>query len=628
MKKNLLEIRQVLFFFLLVFSLFVICCLSVGAVSYYLSNDGADSNNGTSELTPWENISYLNTKLGDGTINIGDDIFFRCGDVWAEELDVGIDAGLDLRLGGTGGNHMVIGSYGSGNKPVINNTDVDGGTTQGTSAYSMTCDNSIGYIDIDNINFTGNAGNEYALVFFAQTADYNNITFTDCDFYNSGLHGLFMFRIVDFSIENCMVNPRTSGGSGIVVYGFSSGVLPSNGIIRNCTVHGCKDGISFHHGGGGDGDSLGENFWVSNCTVYNNAATEEGIDMVGGSSSGHYLVEDTVLHNCADSYAIGHSVNNVTIRDCFAYSVTAPVTISNCKDVIIRNCVFQNWNGAKNCISFSSSTINNMSIYNNDFIILSGGVEDAYQIGSGIIVDKIISKNNIFYSHTSTDPSTFWINYLTGTFASTNSSFVNNLWWRGDGGSGGDEWWHEVGNNYNWTEWLSASFTTGDIRSNASLVNPSGIDFDNDFVLNVSSPCIDAGDWLTYTVGGNTGTVITVNDSSYFFAGISALDIVGDNVFVGDDKNLEIVSVNYNLNTITVDRSITWSDGEDVSLSGFSGVAPDIGAVEYTGYILQRGNMISYLIISSLFIFLGLVIMSILFEKKNKQRRNIIYERY
>ena len=58
-------------------------------------------------------------------------------------------------------------------------------------------------------------------------------------------------------------------------------------------------------------------------------------------------------------------------------------------------------------------------------------------------------------------------------------------------------------------------------------------------------------------------------------------DIDGDNIFVGDDTNLEIVSVDLISETITVNRSITWTDEEDVSLSSYYGLAPDIGAYEY-----------------------------------------------
>ena len=71
-----------------------------------------------------------------------------------------------------------------------------------------------------------------------------------------------------------------------------------------------------------------------------------------------------------------------------------------------------------------------------------------------------------------------------------------------------------------------------------------------------------------------------MDESNYFFAGILDLNIIGDIIFVGDDTDLEVIDVNYVSETITVDRSISWSDGDVVSLSSYQGSAPDIGSFE------------------------------------------------
>jgi hypothetical protein len=96
--------------------------------------------------------------------------------------------------------------------------------------------------------------------------------------------------------------------------------------------------------------------------------------------------------------------------------------------------------------------------------------------------------------------------------------------------------------------------------------------------LKDGSPCIDAGKFLTHTVGAGSGTTIKVEDAGYFTDGFGIAD--GDLIKVGDNGPVRIVEMDYINNTITVDKSITWNDGDSVSLPR-SGTAPDVGAYEY-----------------------------------------------
>ena len=153
----------------------------------------------------------------------------------------------------------------------------------------------------------------------------------------------------------------------------------------------------------------------------------------------------------------------------------------------------------------------------------------------------------------------------------THSSWINNMWWRGDGG--GNLWYYD-GSSHSWTSWTNLAETVGELRDDPELADP----ISHDFTLNYTSPCIDAGAYLTQTNGGGTGTVIKVDEASYFFDGYDMIN--GDNVFIGNDTNLLITDVNYKSNQITVNRSITWIDGENVSLTSY-GDKPDIGAIEF-----------------------------------------------
>ena len=93
-------------FVFLIIILMTKACLSSGT-TYYVSNSGSDSNNGTSTTTPWQTISKVNGE----TFSAGDSILFRKGDTWREELVI--------PNSGTPGSEIYFGAYGTGDMPNI-----------------------------------------------------------------------------------------------------------------------------------------------------------------------------------------------------------------------------------------------------------------------------------------------------------------------------------------------------------------------------------------------------------------------------------------------------------------------------------------------------------------------------
>jgi len=73
---------------------------------YYVSNDGDDSNNGTSANYPWETLNKVNSFA----FQPGDTIHFKCGDTWRGQL---------LPVSGSLSGTVKYTTYGSGNKPII-----------------------------------------------------------------------------------------------------------------------------------------------------------------------------------------------------------------------------------------------------------------------------------------------------------------------------------------------------------------------------------------------------------------------------------------------------------------------------------------------------------------------------
>jgi hypothetical protein len=100
-----------------------------------------------------------------------------------------------------------------------------------------------------------------------------------------------------------------------------------------------------------------------------------------------------------------------------------------------------------------------------------------------------------------------------------------------------------------------------------------------DFRLGSDSPCIDAGVFLTRTVGaGADDTVIAVEDAGYFSDGKGL--VAGDMIQLdGSTVVVTVTAVDYDANTIDVDAPLTWAAGTGVALP-YAGTAPDQGAHE------------------------------------------------
>jgi len=102
-----------------------------------------------------------------------------------------------------------------------------------------------------------------------------------------------------------------------------------------------------------------------------------------------------------------------------------------------------------------------------------------------------------------------------------------------------------------------------------------------DFHLRNGSPCIDAGGFLT-TITSPTlsGTTFQVENAWFFYDGWDIPGEVGDLIQLeGQTTAARITDIDYDTNELTVDQTITWSQGQGVSLP-YSGVLPDIGAYE------------------------------------------------
>lgn len=125
--------------------------------------------------------------------------------------------------------------------------------------------------------------------------------------------------------------------------------------------------------------------------------------------------------------------------------------------------------------------------------------------------------------------------------------------------------------------------------SELELLYPDNVydnsDFDPQFIyasgrnyrLSDESSCIDQGTALTKTISDGTGTVISVQDAIWFANGygLTGTDTIRINL-----ERLAVIGVDYDLNTITVNKELSWKQDDEVFFD-FKDDAPDFGAFEY-----------------------------------------------
>ena len=160
-----------------------------------------------------------------------------------------------------------------------------------------------------------------------------------------------------------------------------------------------------------------------------------------------------------------------------------------------------------------------------------------------------------------------------GSGDTTENIFKNNLFWANA---------HDIQGSLNGNYLVDNTWSNG---SNPQFLNPP-----NDLSLQTTSPMINAGTALTVVASADTGsgTTLRVDDAAYFQDGWNVPGVDADWIAVGSVTNVvQISSINYATNTITLTNSIARNDADSVWLYKNSmgnivllGSAPDIGALE------------------------------------------------
>jgi len=318
----------------------------------------------------------------------------------------------------------------------------------------------------------------------------------------------------------------------------------------------------------------GDNIWVTGNNVHHNGAT--GIQIEGNNTEVSY---DVVVENntCEYNGATNDWETGIWIDDTDRALVQNNIVrfnkngmyITGTTNLIVRNnLIYGNtkYYGIQLYQSPQRGPNNNVIIVHNTLYKNSGDAAVSMGIWNETLKStNLVFKNNIvadsignFDLATRTD--SIQLNYN----KYYNSTRALSFMWNGTSG-------------YNFSGYKTASGQD----SNSIISNPLFIDQVNgDFHLQSGSPCINSGDYLTRTTASGSGTSLVVSDARHFNNGYGI--VAGDLIIVGSNSPVRVTNVDYDTNTITVNSSVSWNNGDGVSYS-HSSSKPDIGAYEYVG---------------------------------------------
>lgn len=579
-------------FLKIVFSTFISVTLfslakpPVYASTYYVSPTGDDSALGTIGA-PWKTL----TKAGS-TATAGDTVYIREGTYYER---------LSVDNSGTAENYLTFSNY-NGETVLIdaqNGTRTSGvsiigksyiqiigvtvtGANQGLSPKSgVFVGDGSSHIIIDNVTAYGNW---YGIRLYGNVTPVTNITVKNSQTYlydqDTGTHignmqhGVFVYR----RVHDSTIGPhnRLAYNAGMPAgsedsYGIEVGTADADDQTYSPQRIVIYDNEIDHNEVQGIRTWNASDVQIANNYTHDNGAT--GIQIEDGSRN--IVIENNLSEHNAQLYeyetgAWVDSATNVLVRDNVLRSNKIGLNITDSARVIAHhNYIYDNNTGAVDLLNAGGLVVNDLvdNIYviqntlhhNGDVASQRGGVSFCIKNNT---CDNITFVNNIVSATASHRdlhlgyPSRYLFDH--NNYDNSRPLSV-----------------HYLGSVVDWPTYLAGSLQdTNSITSSPLFVDPSS----HNYALQSSSQAIDKGMFLTKTIGSGHGTSLTVDDAGYFSDGI--FNAPGDTIRIGNVE-ATITDIDYQTNTIAVDKNISWSHNESVTLAYF-GLAPDIGASEFT----------------------------------------------
>lgn len=296
-------------------------------LTYYVSQGGNDSNNGTSPATPWQTISKVNS------INFapGDSMLFRRGDTWLNESHIVVRSG-------NASAQVTYGAYGSGQKPIIRKHrdvtgwNVEASWTQSGNAWYMTygdtyrlwidgvevkkkealpvnasnkfyCSGGLLYVySATNPATTFTSMKDPGSIYIILGSGASYVTLSNLDLQGAGNAVIRIQGGHHWIIEGCNIG-RDCSANGISANARNATDPANYGIVRNCT---------FDPGSAGTwgweakytGDGILLSYGCSGWDIYDNYFTDWGhnsIGLINMNGDTYTMVNNKFHHNFCTS---------------------------------------------------------------------------------------------------------------------------------------------------------------------------------------------------------------------------------------------------------------------------------------------------------------------------------------
>jgi hypothetical protein len=439
-----------------------------GTVYYVDAVDGNDSGSGVSETDAWETLDRVNGSL----LGPGDKVLFKAGTSYVGQFKP--------QGSGEDGKPIVIGSYGSGSKPLING----GGANDGALVLY-----NVEHYEIRNLEITNNA-RRAVQVKLAGFGTAHHIHLTDL-YIHDVVGGIECFcvegsvpsRYDDLLIENCTFLRTEWAAIRTTSYPYfcfrdnwfpSTNVVVRNNVIRafsgNGIIVGSCDGALVEHNilrdqTSTDHASAGIWPWSSDNTVIQ----FNEVSGMTGTIDGQAFDSDWNCRNSLFQYNYSHDNANGFMLICNNGEHTPESQNAGNVGTVIRYNISQNDGGY--IFDFAGPT-DNVAVYNNVIYYESGDAWAIYHWDWG-----------------------GWAN---------NSRFYNNIFYTGAGGtlhfSLGSSTANIFEKNAFYGNFAYRPYDPNAITSNPMLIGPgtggSGLDSVDGYKLQSGSVCIAAGKTL------------------------------------------------------------------------------------------------------------------------------------
>jgi hypothetical protein len=400
----------------------------------------------------------------------------------------------------------------------------------------------------------------------------SNVIIEKCTFYDSRVYdAISMHNAIYAKILNNVFNSGTCTGNEIPT---PIKACPGNFISTSQTKYSLFEGNTFNKVAH---VTLGLDWGSTFNVVRNNIVNNEyhsGMEVYGTYADARNLFENNIIKNSGADYI--HNPEPVS-RDAREEQNGFQIGNGACNTIIRKN-LFRN-NGKSIVLAAwgKEQVAQNNKIYQNTIDDSYWGVSND---GDGTITGNIYKNNSITNTQIANRSITAW-NYdidpservalsINVNYFINNNSYGQSNYYKRSGGS-------IAVIALDWpAEFIRDGYAGQQMSADPKFKDPNNFDY----TLQSSSPNIDSGAFLT-TISSSPGTGQTfiVTDAGYFTDGWGIIE--GDAIQLQNQTTTaKITNINYSTNSITVDKNLTWTNGQGVALA-YSGSAPDIGAKEY-----------------------------------------------